>query len=49
MKCPENTCSENYLGETARRTNEKVFEHVGKEDSSHMLQHTLQSVTLQYR
>ena len=24
VKCPEKTCSENYLGETARRINERV-------------------------
>ena len=43
VKCPEKTCSENYLGETARRINERVLEHAGKDKKSHMLQHTLQS------
>ena len=43
VKCPEKTCWENYLGETARRINERVLEHVGKDKKSHMLQHTLQS------
>ena len=43
VKCPEKTCSEDYLGETARRINEKVLEHAGKDKKSHMLQHTLQS------
>ena len=43
VKCPEKTCSENYLGETARRINERVLEHAGKDKNSHMLQHTLQS------
>ena len=43
MKCPEKTCSENYLGKTARRINERVLEHAGKDKKSHMLQHNLQS------
>ena len=42
VKCPEKACSENYLGETARRINKKVLEHAGKDMKSHMLQHTLQ-------
>ena len=43
VKCPEKTCSENYLGETARRINERVLEHAGKGKKSHMLRYTLQS------
>ena len=43
VKCPEKTCSENYLGETARKINERVLEHAGKDKKSHMLRHTLQS------
>ena len=43
MKCPEKTCSENYLGETARKINERVLEHAGKDKKSHVLRHTLQS------
>ena len=42
VKCSEKTCSENYLGETARSINERV-EHTGKYKKSHMLQNTLQS------
>ena len=29
VKCTENTCSENYLGETAGRINKRVLEHAG--------------------
>ena len=34
---------ENYLGETARKINERVLEHAGKDIKLHMLRHTLQS------
>ena len=43
MKCPEKTFSENYLGETARKINERVLKNAGKDKKSHMLRHTLQS------
>ena len=43
VKCPENTSSETYLGEKARRLNERIMEHAGKENKLHMLKHSLQS------
>ena len=43
VKCPENTCSETYLGKTARRLNERIMERAGKDNKSRMLKHTLQS------
>ena len=43
VKCPKNTCSETYLGETGRRLNERIMEHAGKDNKSHMLKHALQS------
>ena len=43
VKPPEKTCSENYLGERARRINERILGHAGRDKKSHMLQHTLQS------
>ena len=43
VKCPENTCSERYLGETARRLTEKIIKHAGKDNKSHMVKQTLQS------
>ena len=35
VKCTEKTRSENYLGETARKINERVIEHAGKDKKSH--------------
>ena len=43
LKCPKNTCSETCLGKTARRLNERIMEHAGKDNKSHILKHTLQS------
>ena len=43
VKCPDNTCSETYLGETARRLNQRIMEHAGKDNKLPMLKHTLQS------
>ena len=43
VQCPEKTCSENYLVETARRINERLLEHAGKDTKSHKLRYTLQS------
>ena len=42
-ECPESTCSENYIGEVARRLQKRVDEHAGKDSNSHMLEHTHQS------
>ena len=39
-ECPESTCSENCIGEVARRLQERVDEHAGKYSKSHMLQPT---------
>ena len=50
VKCPEKTYSEDYLGETARRINEGVLEHNGKDKRSHTCYDIPYSlVTLQYR
>ena len=43
VQCPKNTCSETFLGETARILNERRMEHAGKNSKSHMFKHTFQS------
>ena len=43
VKCPEKTFSETYLHKTARILNERIMEHAGKGNRSHMLKHKLQS------
>ena len=35
VECPENTRLETYVGETARRLNERIMEHAAKDKKSH--------------
>ena len=35
FECPENTRLETYVGETARRLNERIMEHAAKDKKSH--------------
>ena len=39
-ECPENDCMENYVGEIERSLQERVDEHGGKDNKSHVLKHT---------
>ena len=41
--CPETDCSENYIGETARRISERVKDHTGKDVHSHLFKHEVES------
>ena len=43
VKCPEETCNETYNGETGRRLVERVDEHRGKDNNSHVYQHSVNS------
>ena len=43
VKCPEKTCSETYLGKTARELHERIMEHAAKDNKWHMLKHMRQS------
>ena len=40
-KCPEASCSEEYLGETGRIIIERVSDHAGKDKQSHLLKHAV--------
>ena len=40
-KCPEQTCNEDYLGETGKRIIERSADHSGKDKQSHLLRHAL--------
>ena len=40
-KCPEQTCNEDYLGETGRRIIERSADHCSKDKQSHLLRHAL--------
>ena len=38
-KCPSEGCHENYIGETNRRTVEKIQDHNNRDKNSHLLKH----------
>ena len=40
-QCPGVNCNETYLGETARRFQERVLEHAGKDRKSNMVKHSM--------
>ena len=39
-KCPE--CDESYVGETGRRLQDRIDEHLGKDSESNILRHSCQ-------
>ena len=43
-ECPEESCSDDYVGETARCISEKVIDHGGRDKNYHVLKH--QSIVL---
>ena len=40
-KCPEQNCTDNYLGESARRISERIIDHGGWDKKSHLFQHAV--------
>ena len=37
--CPEDNCSENYIGESGRRISERIIDHNGRDQKSHIFKH----------
>ena len=42
MKCPEPTCIDDYVGESASRITEKIKDHNGRDHPSHILKHSIE-------
>ena len=42
-KCPAKNCVDDYIGETARRVNERIVDHTGRDTNSHLLKHSIES------
>ena len=40
-KCPEQNCTDNYLGESARRVSEGIIDHGGRDKKSHLFLHAV--------
>ena len=38
--CPENNCSDNYVGESKRRISERIIDHSSREENSHLFKHS---------
>ena len=38
--CPENNCSDNYVGESAHRISERIIDHNGRDQNSHLFKHS---------
>ena len=39
-KCPNQTCTEDYIGETDRRIKERIIDHNKRDKNSHILKHS---------
>ena len=42
MNCPITACEDNYIGETARRTHERIKDHNRRYHKSYMLKHSIE-------
>ena len=40
MKCSAENCSDDYVGESARRIIKRLKDHVGRDTKSHLLKHS---------
>ena len=38
--CPEDNCSENYIGESGCRISERIIDHNGRDQKSHIFKHS---------
>ena len=38
--CPEDNCSENYIGESGRRISERIIDHNSRDQKSHIFRHS---------
>ena len=43
VTCPDPECQAKYIGETARRINERVKDHSGRDHASYVLKHSLEN------
>ena len=42
-KCPAENCVDDYIGEAARRVNERIVDHTGRDANSHLLKNSIES------
>ena len=42
VSCPQFNCNETYIGETARRLVERVKDHSGRDEKSHVVRHAME-------
>ena len=40
-KCPEHNCTDNYFDESARRIFERIINHDGRDQKSHLFRHAV--------
>ena len=43
VKCTEPSCRDNYVGETGRRITERIIDHSGRDHTSHMVKHNIET------
>ena len=41
--CPAENCVDDYIGETARRINERIVDRAGRDTDSRLLKHSIES------